>query len=97
MYIKSTWELDLKCEHMELVLETFEHKLEKLFEHSHKQLYEINLPKDEIKTLKQMKKDNKLIVLNTGKNLGPAIMETTKDYLRAFQDHLSNQKNYQEK
>ena len=34
--------------------------------------------------------------MNTDKNLGPAIMETTKYYQRAFQDHLSNQTNYKE-
>ena len=56
----------------------------------------MNLTQSEIQTLKQIKKEKKLIVLNTDKNLGPAIMETTKYYQHAFQDHLSNQTNYKE-
>lgn len=35
-------------------------------------------------------------MLNTDKNLGPAIMEKTKYYQCAFQDHLFKQTNYKE-
>ena len=96
LYVKSIWEPDAQCEHVELALETFKDELEKLFAQHRTKPYEANLTQSEIQTLKQIKKEKRLIILNTDKNLGPAIMETTKYYQRAFQDHLSNQTNYKE-
>ena len=56
LYIESNWEPDPKSDHIKLVLKTFKQEQKNLFKNSGKTPYEINISKEEIQTLKKIKK-----------------------------------------
>jgi hypothetical protein len=55
-----------------------------------------NLSLAALHELKQIKIEKKFMVVVTGKNLGPAILETPLYITRVLDDHLLNKTNYQE-
>jgi hypothetical protein len=61
-----------------------------------KQPHEYNINPQTIQQLRKLKKDSKLMLTATDKNLGPAIMESSLYFKRFLNNHLLNQKQYAE-
>ena len=94
LYIRSKWEPDLAPTAVEKAINEFETNTNTLFNASRIAAPMYNIQSQQIKLLRLIKKERKLIITETDKGLGPAIMEIDK-YIKLFQaNHLNDRTNY---
>jgi hypothetical protein len=92
----SDWELPLVPKGIEAALDEFETTSTDTFKTYRMIPPILNLDKEQIGLLRQVKKERKFIISATGKNLGPAIMEIEQYIERAMIDHLDHTETYRE-
>lgn len=77
-------------------VERFFIKIDEAFLKSQRRKHKPNLNKKDIRILRQLKKERKFIIVNTDKNLGPAIIELDHYIHRSLEDHLNDKTTYRE-
>ena len=78
------------------VVERFFIKMDETFSKSQRRKHKLNLNKKDIRLLRQLKKERKFMVVNTNKNLGPAIIELDHYIHCSLEDHLNDKTTYRE-
>jgi hypothetical protein len=97
LYVKNEeWEPNQAPPNIEDAINKFEAASGDAFRQSRHYKHDYNIDPRTIQQLRQLKKDGKLMVTATDKNLGPAIMETSLYFRRSLDDHLLNKTQYAE-
>jgi hypothetical protein len=98
LYVRNElWEPENAPPDVETAMNDFESQSSSLFARSRQhQDKSYNLSSAALRELKQVKIDQKYMVVATDKNLGPAILKKPLYIRRALEDHLLNTTNYQE-
>ena len=95
-HIPSEWDPPTASKEVESRLDTFEAKLTSLHQEVMNQPKRYNLSKEVRKLLQDFKSQHELMAAVTDKNLGIALIPRSLYIQRAWTDHLSNLKTYQE-
>jgi hypothetical protein len=96
LYIKSqTYDPEEASPAIEAAINAFEHKLTTLTK-ANRCTKQHNLPASARLLLRNMKNNTNFIVLNTDKNLGPAILERSVYITRCLTDHLRDTRTYKQ-
>ncbi len=91
-----SWDPNPAPPSVEKALDNFETQSTTLFREHSRRPPSFNLSPKKVQLLRRLKNDRKLIVTETDKNLGPAIMELDTYISQANQHHLNNTNNYEE-
>ena len=93
LYLKSDWDPPLACDLIESRLQAFEANIIK-----HKSCFSpkpsTNISRLQFRALKFLKNNNKFIVAQADKNLGPILIERDEYIRRVIRDHLSDTNTY---
>lgn len=94
LYIKSsTFEPDPAPEPIEEAITQFQSGLQQLI-NTNQQPRRSNIPTTTRQALRQLRKDDRFIVVPSDKNLGPAVMERSTYITRSLKDHLLDPNTY---